>query len=216
MAEAHHDDLVMQSLLLDDIGQSVIGMDDQWRITYWNRASERLYGYSQVEVLGKGITDLAIVGGAEPPGQSPTAQEIVETLARGRDWAGELWMRRRAGPDFPVHATVSPIRGRHTVPVAVVAISKDLTDRKPSEAILRRLSAMVESSGDAIIGADLAGTITSWNAGAARMFGWSSRDAVGQSYRLLNTGGGFRFRRRSCSAHWQRKVRHRCGGALAV
>ncbi|WP_436065189.1 sensor domain-containing protein [Arthrobacter sp. LjRoot14] len=178
----------MQSLLLDEIGQSVIGMDDQWRITYWNRASERLYGYSQAEALGKGITDLAIVGGAEPSGQSPTAQEIVDTLARGRDWAGELWMRRRTGADFPVHATVSPIRGRHTVPVAVVAISKDITDRKHSEAILRRLSAMVESSGDAIIGADLAGIITSWNAGAARMFGWSSRDAVGQSYRLLNTG----------------------------
>ncbi|MFF1382181.1 EAL domain-containing protein [Arthrobacter sp. NPDC058288] len=194
MAEEHHDDLIMQSLLLDEIGQSVIGMDEQWRITYWNRASERLYGFGRAEALGARITDLAIVG-AEPQGQGATAQEIANTLASGRDWAGELWMRHRDGLDFPVHATVSPIRGRHTVPVAVVAISKDITDRKHREAILRRLSAMVESSGDAIIGADLAGTITSWNAGATRMLGWSSRDAVGQSYRLLTTldtsGSGF-------------------------
>ncbi|WP_285291488.1 hypothetical protein [Arthrobacter sp. ISL-69] len=42
MAEEHHDDLIMQSLLLDEIGQSVIGMDREWQITYWNRASERL------------------------------------------------------------------------------------------------------------------------------------------------------------------------------
>lgn len=187
MAQEHHDDLIMQSLLLDEIGQSVIGMDEQWKITYWNRASERLYGLGPADALGMRITDLGIIGGAESPRQGPTVQEIAETLAHGRDWAGELWMRHRTGRDFPVHATVSPIRGRHTVPVAVVAISKDITDRKHGEAILRRLSAMVESSGDAIIGADLSGTITSWNAGATRMFGWSAREAVGQSYRLLTT-----------------------------
>lgn len=136
-------------------------------------------------------------------------------MALGGDWAGEFWVRHRTGRDFPVHATVSPIRGQHTVPVAVVAISKDITDRKHSEAILRRLSAMVESSGDAIIGADLAGTITSWNAGAVRMFGWSSREAVGQSYRLLTTRetdgwGNDRL------AHRQRDVRHRGGSPVAL
>jgi diguanylate cyclase (GGDEF)-like protein/PAS domain S-box-containing protein len=177
----------MQSLLLDEIGQSVIGMDEQWKVTYWNRASERLYGLGVAEALGRSITDLGIIGGVEPRGQEATAKEIADRLAYGRDWAGEFWDRDRTGRDFPVHATVSPIRGRHTVPVAVVAISKDITDRKHSEAILRRLSAMVESSGDAIIGADMAGTITSWNAGATRMFGWSSPEAVGQSYRLLTT-----------------------------
>jgi diguanylate cyclase (GGDEF)-like protein/PAS domain S-box-containing protein len=187
MAEEHHDDLIMQSLLLDEIGQSVIGMDREWRITYWNRASERLYGFSTAEALGAKISDLGIFGGPEARGQGATGPEIAHRLACGRDWAGEFWMRHRTGKEFPVHATVSPIRGRHTAPVAVVAISKDITDRKHSEAILRRLSDMVESSGDAIMGADLSGNITSWNAGAARMFGWSSLEAVGQSYRLLAT-----------------------------
>jgi PAS domain-containing protein len=36
----------MQPLLLDEIGQSVIGSDSQWLITYWNRASERLCGFA--------------------------------------------------------------------------------------------------------------------------------------------------------------------------
>ena len=184
MAEELDDDLVMQSLLLDEIGQSVIGMDSAWRVTYWNRASERLYGVSASEVLGARIADVGIVGGDDAQRES-AGREITRRLASGGDWAGELWMRHRSGTEFPVHATVSPIRGRHTVPVAVVAISKDITDRKHSEAILRRFSAMVESSGDAIISADLAGTITSWNAGAARMLGWSAREAVGQDYRLL-------------------------------
>lgn len=184
MAEEHDDDLVMQSLLLDEIGQSVIGLDSEWRVTYWNRASERLYGFSASEVMGTGITDLGIIAGDDAQRQS-AGHEISRRLAGGRDWAGELWARHRAGKEFPVHATVSPIRGRHTVPVAVVAISKDITDRKHSEAILRRFSAMVESSGDAIISADMTGMITSWNAGAARMFGWSAREAVGQDYGVL-------------------------------
>jgi diguanylate cyclase (GGDEF)-like protein/PAS domain S-box-containing protein len=183
----------MQSLLLDEIGQSVIGMDGDWRITYWNRASERLYGLAPDKVLGLKITDLGIIGGAEVRGGGATDREIANRVARGGDWAGELWARHSAGREFPVHATVSRIRGRHTVPVAVVAISKDITDRKHTEAILRRLSAMVESSGDAIIGADLTGKITSWNAGAARMLGWSSWEAVGQSHGLVTADDGAYF-----------------------
>ncbi|MET4589338.1 diguanylate cyclase (GGDEF)-like protein/PAS domain S-box-containing protein [Arthrobacter sp. 754] len=187
MAGEHHDDLLMQSLLLDEIGQSVIGMDSNWRVTYWNRASERLYGFSAAEVLGMTPIDLGIVSSLASHGPGPTGQEIADRLAQGQDWSGELWMRHPAGREFPVHGTVSPIRGRHTVPVDIVAISKDITDRKHTEAVLRRFSAMVESSGDAIIGADLKGKITSWNAGAARMFGWSAAEAVGQAHHLLTT-----------------------------
>lgn len=176
----------MQSLLLDEIGQSVIGMDAQWRVTYWNRASELLYGLSASEALGAAIADIGIVGAERSHGEG-VSREIAQRIAAGGDWSGELWVRHRTGKEFPVHATVSPVRGRHTVPVAVVAISKDITDRKHNEAVLRRFSAVIESSGDAIVSADMTGTITSWNSGAARMFGWTAREAVGQSYRLLTT-----------------------------
>ncbi|SEP85401.1 EAL domain-containing protein [Arthrobacter sp. OV608] len=181
------DDLLTQSLLLDEIGQSVIGMDSKWRVTYWNRASERLYGFAASEVLGKTPLDLGVVGHFQTAGPGPTGEEIAERVALGKDWSGEFWVRDRAGREFPVHGTISPIRGRHTVPVDIVAISKDITDRKYTEAMLRRLSAMVESSGDAIIGADMDGNITSWNAGAVRMLGWSAREAVGRRPDLFTT-----------------------------
>ncbi|MEW1808619.1 EAL domain-containing protein [Pseudarthrobacter sp. NPDC080039] len=183
------DDLLTQSLLLDEIGQSVIGMDNRWRVTYWNRASERLYGYAASEVLGRTPLELGIVGNFKTLAPGPTGEEIAERIARGRDWSGEFWVRDRSGREFPVHGTISPIRGRHTVPVDIVAISKDITDRKHQEAILRRLSAMVESSGDAIISADMDGKISSWNAGAARMLGWSAAEAVGQNPALFTTRG---------------------------
>lgn len=186
MSEDHDDGLAMQSLLLDELGQSVIGLDSRWRITYWNRASEALYGFRAEEVLGAGIADLGIVGGGDTQGQG-ASHEIAERVAAGGHWSGELWVRHRTGREFPVHATVSPVRGRHTVPVSVVAISKDITDRKHNEAVLRRFSAVIESSGDAIVSADMTGTITSWNSGATRMFGWTAREAVRENYRLLTS-----------------------------
>lgn len=48
-----------------------------------------------------------------------------------------------------------------------------------------RLAAIVDSSDDAIIGKTLDGVITSWNAGARRMYGWTAAEAVGRHISLL-------------------------------
>ena len=47
------------------------------------------------------------------------------------------------------------------------------------------LAAIVESSDDAIISTDLAGIIVSWNKGAENIFGYTTAEAVGQSFTIL-------------------------------
>jgi PAS domain S-box-containing protein len=65
------------------------------------------------------------------------------------------------------------------------ALKEELEQRRRSEESVRRLAAIVESSDDAIISKTLDGTITSWNTGAERLFGYTSPEVLGRSISLL-------------------------------
>jgi len=62
---------------------------------------------------------------------------------------------------------------------------RDLTARQLAEVASARLAAIVESTDDAVVGKDLAGTVTSWNGGAEKIFGYSAQEMVGQPVRRL-------------------------------
>ncbi len=61
----------------------------------------------------------------------------------------------------------------------------DISLLKQAEARLRHLSAIVESSADAIVGKDLEGNIVSWNRSAEEMYGYAAEEAVGRNVRML-------------------------------
>src|SRR6266702_3115895 len=62
---------------------------------------------------------------------------------------------------------------------------RDITSRRRAEEAHLHLAAIVSSSDDAILSKDLDGMITSWNAAAEHMYGYSAQDIVGQPVTLL-------------------------------
>ncbi|MEB3229486.1 MAG: PAS domain S-box protein [Leptolyngbyaceae bacterium] len=64
-------------------------------------------------------------------------------------------------------------------------IVRDVSDRRQLEQTTQFLASIVESSGDAIITKNLDGIITSWNAAAEQLFGYTNAEAVGQPITLL-------------------------------
>lgn len=62
---------------------------------------------------------------------------------------------------------------------------QDITERKNAEMTRARLAALVESANDAIMSRTLDGVVTSWNAGAERLFGYRAAEIVGRSYELI-------------------------------
>jgi len=64
-------------------------------------------------------------------------------------------------------------------------LNSNIIARRKNEAARIQLDAIVQSSADAIIGKDLNSIVTSWNAAAEKMFGYSAHDMLGQSIMLL-------------------------------
>jgi len=64
-------------------------------------------------------------------------------------------------------------------------IVEDITARKSADEVRQRLAAIVESSDDAIIGADMNGILMNWNSGAERLYGYTAAEAIGESLGLI-------------------------------
>ncbi len=117
-----------QAHLLGAVGQAVVATDSAGLVTYWNHPAEILYGWSNAEALGK---DLAQLIPLEPP--CFCAAEIRAELEKGRNWFGEMVLRRRGGTRLIALVTNAPVYDHKGAVAGMVQVSTDVTGRKQAE-----------------------------------------------------------------------------------
>ncbi len=171
-------DSALQARLLDAVGQAVIATDPEGVIIYWNRAAEDIYGWTADDAVGRRSHDL--VGTPESE-----TQGAAEAIRRGEGWSGELVVRRRGGQEFPVYLTLTPVTDPHRGLVGLIGVSADISERRSVEWQLRRLSDIVESSGDAVLSKTPEGVIITWNPAAERLYGYTAAEAVGRHVSMI-------------------------------
>ncbi len=171
--------LRFQARLLDTVGEAVIALDVDGRVTYWNRAAEDLYGWPSEEVMGSKLREMVV-----PEDLRGRAEEIAAQLREGRAWTGEFVVRRRDGTTFPVQGTDTPVLGEDGGQIGVIGVLRDVTERKETEEALRRseaeLFSVLECITDAFFALDQELRFTYVNPRAAVLFSTRREDLVGE------------------------------------
>ncbi|MBI3805670.1 MAG: PAS domain S-box protein [Nitrospirae bacterium] len=130
-----------QANLLDVVEQAIIVTDLAGVILYWNRFSEKLYGWSAKEVLGRNITEVTPSDLSYEEGV-----KIMRRLALGRGWSGEFQVRRRDGSLFTAMVVDTPIRNERGELIGVIGVSFDITARKQVEEALNQKKVEAEEA----------------------------------------------------------------------
>jgi len=160
--------------IVESSDDAIISKDLNGIITTWNRSAERLFGYSPAEVIGKPVTVLI------PPDRLDEEPGILARIRRGEKVDHyETVRQRKDGSLIDISLTVSPVRDAAGNVVGASKISRDISERKRSEAALRRseqrLQELLAAIPAAIYTTDAEGKITYYNEAAVELAGREPR-----------------------------------------
>ena len=130
-------EVASQAELLDLVTDAALICDTAHRITYWNRAAERLYGWSSEEAVGKDVSDLLQTEYPVP------FADLLATLEEQGRWEGELVHTNSHGIRVLVYSRWIHKRGERGEFKGWLEINADLTQQRQAEETARRLSGRI-------------------------------------------------------------------------
>ncbi|GAB2814536.1 sensor histidine kinase [Ferruginibacter profundus] len=125
--------------ITNSIQDPVISSDNNFCITRWNDAAEKLFGWKSEEVIGKTTVDvLKTIYPCE------SRQEVIATIAKKGIWQGELVYHTKSGNPVNVVATASKLKDAEGDQYGNLILVRDITIRKKTEEALNYLNQELE------------------------------------------------------------------------
>ncbi|HKG99482.1 MAG TPA: PAS domain S-box protein, partial [Bradyrhizobium sp.] len=173
--------MIAETELLNALAVAIYTTDADGRITFYNQSAADLWGHRPELGSAQWCGSWRLYW---PDGRPMRHDEcpMAVTLKEGRPVRGvEAIAERPDGTRVWFVPYPTPLRDGSGRLVGAINLLIDITERYQRELESVRLAAIVASSDDAIISKTLDGLITSWNAGAARIFGYEASEMIGQS-----------------------------------
>lgn len=167
------------------IGNAIIITDAKSRVEWVNPSFERLSGYHQAEVLGKGLVDL-LRGTATDPSAIGLLQQKLDA---GQPVHTELFSHHKQGDSYWLDLRIHPVYDAHGRLSHFVAIETDITKRKRAEQQLQsnqsRIHAIVDTVLEGIVTINVQGVVETFNPAAEKIFGYAAEEVIGQKINIL-------------------------------
>lgn len=191
---------------LSSIGDAVMTVDTQGRVTYLNAIAEQLTGWRNADAAGQSMHDVfkIINETSRQPVENPVDKVLREGVIVGL--ANHTILISKDGSERAIDDSAAPIRDLEGEIEGVVLVFRDVAERRKTERELAasqaRKTAILESAMDGILTIDEAGKVISYNPAAEEMFGYERAEAMGRELAELIIPQAYRDDHRRGLAHY--------------
>ncbi len=133
--------LLYQASLLQNVSDAIVATDLNFDVTSWNQGAEALYGWQAEEVIGQPVDEILQT---EYLYEQP--EQMQWRFLEQGIWKGEMIQKHKDGTAIDILASVSLIKDSTGKPVGVVAVNRDITERKQAEQAQAKLEAQLRQA----------------------------------------------------------------------
>ncbi|MCK5214624.1 MAG: PAS domain S-box protein [Candidatus Omnitrophica bacterium] len=166
---------------------AIIMFDEEGKVSYWNKAAQRIFGYTEEEIQGQKFYEYI-----SPKRLQEKYKKLYNQFKSSAEGVGEsggileLQALRKGGKEFPIEISVASIRIKSVW--NTIAIARDISERKKTQERLNLQGRALESAANIILITDVNGNIQWGNPAFSEVTGYPLQEAVGQNPRFLKSG----------------------------